>query len=80
MTNLKALLKFTHDNISSNSWDMFVDDYAEFMYLHGKAQGELERLEEMSEAMIECPPSYDGSNCDDQCEDCWRTYVETGGE
>ena len=79
MTNLKALLKFTHDNISSNSWDMSVDDYSEFMYLHGKAQGELERLEDFISVTEECPPKI---NCNHYktCEDCWKAYIETGGE
>ena len=77
MTNLKALLKFTHENITEGHWDMDADDYSEFMYLHEKAMGELGRLEVFLD-YSECPPD---NQCDhvESCLDCWRAYVD-GGE
>lgn len=82
MTNLKALLKFTHENINAEHWDMDADDYSEFMYLHEKAMGELGRMELMFTS--DCPPDtpygtckHEGNNSE-TCNTCWRTYVDGG--
>ena len=80
MTNLKALLKFTHENITSSRWDMDAEDYSEFMYLHEKAMGELGRLEEYFDEHKGCPPGYDSTPCSGRCEECWQSYVISGGE
>lgn len=81
MTNLKALLKFTHENISSSRWDMDADDYSEFMYLHEKAMGELGRVEEVISVAADsnsCPPVIHSLTCGGDCEKCWKSYIDRG--
>jgi len=85
MTNLKALLKFTREQITKGTLDITVDDYAELEYICGKVEGEVERLEEvlwLAMGYKGCPYGHtrDSRCIAETCVDCWKDYISSGGE